>query len=75
MRFLWLGNTPNDSTDIYELEEGYLEERPDTGDTYEYYYVLWIEWEDGIAYRKRLGRMARDRWEAQDREWLDLILG
>jgi len=68
-----LGNIPNDSMDIYELEEGYLEERPDTGDTYEYYHV-WIEWEDGIAYRKGLGRMVKDRWEAQDREWLDMIL-
>jgi hypothetical protein len=35
---------------------------------YEFYNVLWIEWEDGIAYRKALGRVMKEAWERQDVE-------
>jgi hypothetical protein len=45
------------------------------GDLYHYYYVLWIEWENGIAYRKGIGQIWKDMWEEQDREVIDLIMG
>jgi hypothetical protein len=37
--------------------------------------VLWIEWKDGIAYRRGLGVVDWDRWKVSDRDEIDLILG
>jgi hypothetical protein len=42
---------------------------------YEYYNVMWIEWEDGIAYRKAIGRVYKEAWEAQELEEIDVLLG
>jgi hypothetical protein len=41
----------------------------------EYYNVLWVEWTDGIAYRKGLGRVFKEVWHEQDLEDIHLILG
>ncbi|KUI60370.1 hypothetical protein VP1G_07570 [Cytospora mali] len=41
----------------------------------EVYYVMWIEWDEKVAYRKGLGRVEKSAWEALDREWIDLVLG
>jgi hypothetical protein len=41
----------------------------------EFYNVLWIEWKDGIAYRKALGRVAKYVFNGQPEEWIDVILG
>jgi Heterokaryon incompatibility protein (HET) len=45
------------------------------GGRYEYYHVLWIERKDKVAYRKGLGRVDKQAWEAQRPEWIDLMLG
>lgn len=37
--------------------------------------VLWIEWIDGIAYRKGLGRVLKEAWDREATEEIDLILG
>jgi hypothetical protein len=52
-------------------------ERPKSpdGEKYEFVNVLWVEWEDGIAYRKGVGRVMKSAWEAQELEWIDLVLG
>ncbi|KAK4204751.1 heterokaryon incompatibility protein-domain-containing protein [Triangularia verruculosa] len=50
-------------------------ERPRGDPWYEYYYVMWIEWKDGVAYRKGLGTVVRSIWEAQDRKPVHLMLG
>jgi hypothetical protein len=42
---------------------------------YECYNVLWIEWEDGIAYRKGIGRVFKEAWESMDLEPVDVLLG
>ena len=42
---------------------------------FEFYNVLWIEWKEGIAYRKGLGRVIKEAWERQATEWIDLTLG
>jgi hypothetical protein len=34
-----------------------------------------VEWEEGIAYRKAYARVMKSAWEAQELEWIDLILG
>ena len=57
------------------LDEWLLEERPTTKGLYEFYNVMWIEWENGIAYRRALGRILRDVWESQNMEWIEVTLG
>ena len=42
---------------------------------HDYYNVLFIEWNENIAYRKGLGRICKDIWEHQATEWIDLTLG
>jgi hypothetical protein len=39
------------------------------------YNVLWIEWTDGVAYRKAIGQVTQAAWEAADRELIDVVLG
>jgi hypothetical protein len=58
-----------------QMNEWLLKERPRTGEYYEWIYTLWIEWEDGIAYRKGLGRIVKAAWETLNKEEIDLILG
>ncbi|KAF2127045.1 HET-domain-containing protein [Dothidotthia symphoricarpi CBS 119687] len=41
----------------------------------EQYNVLWIEWKEGIAYRKAGGLVQKEQWEQLEREDIDLILG
>lgn len=57
------------------LDEWDHSERPRAGERYEYYYVMWIEWERGIAYRKGLGRVEKSAWESQKLESLRMMLG
>ncbi|KAJ0164693.1 hypothetical protein CTA2_417 [Colletotrichum tanaceti] len=39
-------------------------------------FVLWVEWKDGVAYRKGSGMVLADRWdELREAEEIDLILG
>jgi hypothetical protein len=59
----------------FGIDEWMIEERPKSGPIYEYYHVLWIERIDGICYRKGLGRVLKNGWEAQEREWIDIMLG
>jgi hypothetical protein len=42
---------------------------------YHFYNVMWIEWVNGIVYRKAIGRVRQDIWERQDLEWIDVTLG
>ena len=56
------------------LEEDHPE-RPRETAKYEFYNVLCVEWEDGVAYRKGVGRVHKEAWERQDVEWIDLMMG
>ncbi|KAK5656784.1 hypothetical protein OQA88_4332 [Cercophora sp. LCS_1] len=40
-----------------------------------FYNVLWVEWCDGVAYRKGVGRVKRRAWEEARKENVDLVLG
>lgn len=44
-------------------------------DCYQYYNVLWVAWEDGIAYRKGVGRVWKPMWEEADLIETDVVLG
>ncbi|KAL8685053.1 MAG: hypothetical protein Q9218_008001 [Villophora microphyllina] len=40
------------------------------------YFVLWVEWEDGIAYRRGSGAVTVPAWEIErEEELVDLVLG
>ncbi|KAK7977035.1 hypothetical protein PG988_004525 [Apiospora saccharicola] len=41
----------------------------------EWYPVLWVEWVDGVAYRRGVGEVEREDWDSHDLEDVDLILG
>lgn len=41
----------------------------------EEYGILWIEWIDGVAYRKAAGFVDKESWEAHELEDVDLVLG
>ncbi|KAI8653705.1 HET domain-containing protein [Fusarium sp. Ph1] len=45
------------------------------GEDYDFVNILWVEWVDGIAYRKGLGRIFQHVWERQPLEDTELILG
>jgi hypothetical protein len=45
----------------------------ETGDAV--YNVLWIEWVDGIAYRKAIGQVAKSAWDSHTDDWIDVVLG
>ncbi len=60
------------------VDEWTHDERPRAGargSKYEFYNVLWVEWVEGIAYRKGLGRIEKSAWEDQELESIELILG
>ncbi|KAF2648839.1 HET-domain-containing protein [Lophiostoma macrostomum CBS 122681] len=43
---------------------------------YKYQNVLWIEWEEGIAYRRGIGEIAQKHWDkSTDKETIDVSLG
>lgn len=44
-------------------------------EVYTFYNVLWVKWEDGIAYRRGMGRVKRETWENMDLKDVDLVLG
>ncbi|KAL9621162.1 MAG: hypothetical protein Q9160_004413 [Pyrenula sp. 1 TL-2023] len=52
----------------------YGHEREPSG-SHKFYNVLWIEWQEGIAYRRALGQIKKDVWDRQPKEDVDLILG
>ena len=43
--------------------------------TYEYYNVLWIERENGIAYRIAVGRVWKEAWDRKGADTVDVTLG
>lgn len=42
---------------------------------YEFYFILWIGWVDGIAYRRGIGRVLKSVWESMDLEDIKICLG
>lgn len=46
-----------------------------SGWTHSFYFVLWIEWNAGIAYRKALGWIDKSYWDAAETDTIDVRLG
>jgi hypothetical protein len=57
------------------IDEWKLSERPDSTESYKFYNVLWIVWENGIAYRRGLGRVLEEVWQQQELDRIELVLG
>ncbi|KAF1850840.1 HET-domain-containing protein [Cucurbitaria berberidis CBS 394.84] len=58
----------------YTLAEWRCQERPRSGEKYEFYNVIWVEWHGKIAKRKALGRVHKEAWERLDLEMFDFLL-
>ncbi|KAH6987226.1 heterokaryon incompatibility protein-domain-containing protein [Ilyonectria destructans] len=65
------------SCDIVAVSRGlhYPDPQPVERETWSFYNVLWVVWEDGIAYRKGVGRVMRSVWEGLQKEDISLVLG
>jgi hypothetical protein len=68
------GYTPNSEWQHAPAEMAH-EERPKEVELYEFLNVLWIEWEDGVAYRRAHGRIEKVIWEGLGVEAVQLVLG
>lgn len=44
-------------------------------EAHKFYYVMWIEWESRIAYRKAVGKVDKDMWDQQTPRTIDVVLG
>jgi len=42
---------------------------------YEFVNVLWIERKEDVAYRKAVGRVAKQVWESLEKETIVVVLG
>ncbi|KAL8849155.1 MAG: hypothetical protein Q9221_005832 [Calogaya cf. arnoldii] len=71
---LSLGSTETGSADQSSVLSDDAEHHPVTK-VYEFYNVMWIEWENGIAYRKAVGTVYEDRWQMQNPKWIRVVLG
>lgn len=71
----------SEEAELWEVElegEEELEGRAELEEqcwNYEVYNVLWVEWENGVAYRRASGWVDRGQWERHDLEDVDLVLG
>ncbi|KAK0727622.1 heterokaryon incompatibility protein-domain-containing protein [Lasiosphaeria miniovina] len=58
-----------------QLDEMKMAERPRDGGEYRFVNVLFVTWDDGVAYRQGLGRVLASVWESAERESVDVTLG
>ncbi|KAH8202521.1 hypothetical protein TruAng_003329 [Truncatella angustata] len=59
----------------YHIPEWDCEDRPKATKLYEFYFVFWVECEDGVAYRKALGRVEKQAWLRVAQEHVHVTLG
>ncbi len=71
----WAVEDENNDHQSRWLPEWNYEKRPRSGDKYDFYHVLWIEWQDNIAYRKGLGRVVQKVWDDLPKDEIELFLG
>lgn len=58
-----------------DVDEWYHKERTKSTNVYEFYNVLSIFWENGIAYRTCIGRVQKSTWDVQKIDWINVTLG
>lgn len=57
------------------LDDWELRQRTSNNNVYEFYNVMLIEQDDGIAKRRGLGRVQMDLWKASEKEEIEVVLG
>ena len=65
----------NDEEQSSWFPEWNYEERPRSEYDYDFFHVLWIEWQGNIAYRKGLGRVVHDLWWDLPTDKIEISLG
>lgn len=68
---------PGQSVELVAIYRSFVRESYDMDPPLvsERYRVLWVEWENGIAYRLGVGWVEKAAWEGGDRTEIDLVLG
>jgi hypothetical protein len=61
--------------ELVDIAIGYRKSSHEPPGFYKFHHVMWIEWEDKVAYRKGLGEVREKNWEALDQELIHLMLG
>ncbi|USP81412.1 hypothetical protein yc1106_08686 [Curvularia clavata] len=63
--------------ECFEKRDQHLESIYEPASNWQFrcYDVLWIEWEGDIAYRKAIGQVWKEEWDAADTEEVDIRLG
>jgi hypothetical protein len=69
------GSTTLPTIAFQYYEEFEMDETLEMEESYHFYHVMWIERDNGIAYRKAIGRVPQVIWEHQEPEWIDVTLG
>ena len=69
------GSVKNSEIEKKTFDEWDQPQCPIRDGDYEFYNVLWIEWVDGIAYRKALGRVEKTAWDAAATKIISVTLG
>jgi hypothetical protein len=69
------GSVIPDEDSVVDFEELEIDEKLKSEGIYNFYNVMCIEWDNGIAYRKAIGRVPKTTWEQQELEWIDVTLG
>ncbi|TGO54780.1 hypothetical protein BCON_0102g00370 [Botryotinia convoluta] len=68
----WFGVSTKSGEEEKEVKDWF----PDHMTRQDCYHVLWVEWENGIAYRRGNGCVVKEVWERErEEELLDLVLG
>ncbi|CAN9435283.1 unnamed protein product [Alternaria sp. RS040] len=76
MRIELIAISTGSAADNDSLEDlGVLQEYHNIRGIYEFYNILLIAWTDGVAYRKAVGHVTKEAWEAADRELINVVLG
>lgn len=69
------GSVENQNIEERSFDEWNVPVCPRYQGVYEFVNVLWIEWVDGVAYRKALGRVKKSTWGRLRKERIDITLG
>ena len=69
------GEVQDQDVEMKSFDEWHHHQCPRRKGLYEFYNVLWVEWVDGVAYRKCLGRVEKSVWEEIAKDDIDLTLG
>ncbi len=62
---------------IVDISQGFdfPEPKGAAEELYTFYDMLWVGWEDGVAYRRGAGLVRKDAWEESEKEDIYLVLG